>query len=154
MKTQKTKKALSLGLAMLLTTGLLTGCGSKNTGGAKSTGGFASVALEETAKEFDAYTHVIVKRYDYKAFEGITLKQGQIEVPEGYEILEIENYTEKYGAGSRTGGFIIWFINNKKVKATSSYNDKLEVYDYSNPGVVVEEIVKEENPTLQLTQEK
>ena len=52
---------------------------------------------------------------------------------------------------SQTGGFDVWFINNKPVEVQSVYNESTGGYDYSTPGTVIEMELEEEGPTKVLT---
>ena len=154
------RKIISVGAALLLSAGLLTGCGKTET--TPVTDAKPSPALEQAIvhedqvekKVYEPYEHVFFKRYYngvYEVGRVDTITGGQIVIPEGYEILEIENIIEKNGYGSQTAGFDVWFINNKTVEATAVYNEVFGYYDYSEPGVVIEQELTEENPTLSKT---
>ena len=87
--------------------------------------------------------NILLHRYIWQKYFG--------KIPEGYEILDIENFTEKYGYGSQTGGFDVWFINNQEVEVEPIYNATYETYDYSEPGRVTEVLKEEKGPELKLT---
>ncbi len=91
-------------------------------------------------QEFEPYEHVFYRRYElsdsYMNTSSIT--HGQVEIPEGYEILEIENYIDTKGRGSVTKGFDVWFTNTETVTAEATYNEITRQYEYSTPGRVVE----------------
>ncbi len=91
-------------------------------------------------QEFEPYEHVFYRRYElsdsYMNTSSIT--NGQVEIPEGYEILEIENYIDTKGRGSVTKGFDVWFTNTETVTAEATYNEITRQYEYSTPGKVVE----------------
>ena len=149
--------AVSLCLALGLT---LSGCGTGGTvtENAKQQPAVEQIALEEVRvpanKVYAPYEHVFYLRYDCLTEKKYSEKVfgGQIVVPEGYEILEIENFNEYVGYGSQTRGFDVWFINNKTVEAHAVYNEATKGYDYSEPGTVIEdELVEETNPSLTLT---
>ena len=97
------------------------------------------VQADET-KVFDPYTHVFFVRINNQTniISTANVKGGQVEIPEGYEILDIEPWTDAIRDGSRTEGYDVWFINNKSVEATPVYNDVIDGYDYSAPGTVIE----------------
>ena len=156
----KKRKIVSLLLATTLSTSMLAGCANTNT--ERVTDTKQSPALEQVIEEqalenrnYEPYEHVFFKRYYISnmgsSYYSEKKSGGQIEIPEGYEILEIENFTEKIGYGSQTAGFDVWFINNKPVEVKSVYNNSLGIYDYSEPGVVVEQELEETGPSLTLT---
>ena len=100
---------------------------------------------------FEPYQHVYFTRYYLsEKVQPERITGGQIEIPEGYEILTIENWDESEYKSSQNGGYDIWFINNKTVEVEAVYNESKEQYDYSQPGIVCEPTV-EESPTLKLT---
>jgi len=156
----KKRKIISVGLALLLSTGLLTGCGKTNTTPVTDTK--PSPALEQAIvheekvenRVYEPFEHVFFKRY-YNGYNTVGLSEkvsgGQIEIPEGYEILEIENFNELIAHGSQTAGFDVWFINKKTVEVTAVYNEVFGYYDYSEPGKVLEQEITEEIPTLKKT---
>ena len=59
-------------------------------------------------------------------------------IPEGYEVYTILSYTNKEGYGSTTGGYDVWFVNNKEVKVKATYNERHQVNGYYTFGEVVE----------------
>lgn len=154
----KKRKIISVGAALLLSAGLLAGCGK--TGATpvtdtKTTPEMEQIAIEEQVKPenktYAPYEHVIFKRYILNNAYVEEIYGGQVIIPEGYEILEIESVTKKSGYGSRTAGFDVWFINTKPVEAEAVYNQSFEYYDYSEPGKVIELELQEESPTLTKT---
>lgn len=60
-------------------------------------------------------------------------------IPDGYEVYSILPYNKKTGYGSATGGYDIWFVNNKTVKAKASYYKRYGNNGYYTFGEVVEE---------------
>ncbi len=154
----KKRKIISVGAALLLSAGLLAGCGK--TGSTPVTDVKQSPAMEQIAVEeqqipenkiYGPYEHVFFKRYYVGEIYTEDIIGGQIEIPEGYEILEIEQVTKKAGYGSRTGGFDVWFINNQTVEVEAVYNQSFGYYDYSEPGTIIEQELIEEGPTLSKT---
>lgn len=112
------------------------------------------------SKEYEAGEHLIMIRYDlldelgYSNAESIN--SVSISIPEGYEILSIENFIglgSKIGTG-QTYGVDVWYINNEKVLVDPVYNEALKHYDYSQPGTVIEleeDNVLEDNGEMKLT---
>ena len=153
------RKIASILLAAAIATTLLTGC--ENTGAtmSNSSNSYAveQVASQETqipkTKTYAPYEHVFYVRYSNleKNKYAENVNGGQIEIPEGYEILEIENWNKEMYKASQTGGFDVWFINNKPVEVKSVYNKTTGSYDYSSPGTVIEMELEEEGPTKVLT---
>lgn len=156
------RKVGALILSMGIAAALLSGCSldqdtTEIVTDTKKPATMATTQVEEEQrkiekKKFAAGKHVYFKRYynaENKYAEDIM--GGQITIPEGYEILDIENFTEKYGKGSQTGGFDVWFINNQEVEAEPIYNATYKTYDYSEPGRVTEVLEEEKGPELKLT---
>ena len=155
------KKLAALALSGVLATTMLSGCSSKNSteeqiyAAPKTVATLEQVQLAEMQPEkkiYLPYEHVFFTRYYIaKGKYSEKILGGQIEIPAGYEILEIENFNEKYGYGSQTGGFDVWFINNEPVEASPVYDPVLKKYDYSEPGSVVDMSLQEEGPELSKT---
>ena len=146
------KRIVSILLATTLGATALTGCSSTSSEKVAETKQSPAmeqvVAVEKTVienKTYDAYEHVFYKRYDTRTEKGYSenVYGGQIEIPYGYEILDIENFNEKIGYGSQTRGFDVWFINNKPVEVKAVYNPAIDGYDYSEPGTVIEKDLEE-----------
>lgn len=170
------KKIISLTLALAISTGLLSGC-AKNTQAHVSGDPATIVVTDreqyiasngiETdtsmgneidsfenspgSREFEAGEHVFMVRYNF--FDSLGYSNAEsidrlsISVPEGYEILNLENFIglgSKIGTG-QTYGVDVWYINNEKVLVRPYYNEKFEHYDYSQPGEVIELEKTEEN---------
>ncbi len=151
------RKIASLALSGVLATAMLSGCSNNDNdqqrkllAEEKNSPTLEQVADAQLQKKiYLPYEHVFFKRYySSKNVYAERVLGGQVEIPEGYEILEIENFNEKYGYGSQTGGFDIWFINKDTVEVTPVYNQILEIYDYSEPGSVVDMSLQEEGPGL------
>ncbi len=163
---KNSKKMISLALASMMSVGLLSGCGAKE---ANAEVGSETEVVEEVreivegeehyfeqyyevpeAKVFEPGEHVFFLRYNYSgSAENFT--SGRVDVPNGYDILEIENYTEKDGYGSQTGGVDIWYINNERVIVEPIFKDEIRndwsrngYYDYATFGVVMEKNRDEE----------
>ena len=165
---KKSNKVVSLVLALAMSTGLMTGCGpSAEANVAESTQSvvetIAPLVVDKDTnrvhsyekmpevKVFEPGEHVFMIRYnlldelDYSSAKGVN--SASISVPEGYEILDLENYISlgsKIGT-SQTYGVDVWYINNETVEVTPVYNEAFEFYDYSQPGKVVEPTVSEDN---------
>lgn len=167
------KKIISLTLALALSTSLLTGCGDKTQ--AHVSGDAESIVITDReqyeaslpvvndssnridnfevapdVKEFEPGEHVFMIRYDlfdelgYSNAESIN--SLSITVPDGYEILNLDNYI---GLGGKIGtcqtyGVDVWYINNEKVVVEPVYNEAFKFYDYSQPGSVIVELDTDE----------
>ncbi len=136
------KKIVSLGLVLVLSLGSLTAC-SKNTGADVATEvvtvDTASVQKFQTyedqpeAREYAPYEHVFFVRY-YNFWD---LRGGTIEIPEGYELLDVKYYNEKVGYGSQSNYADVWLVNTEYVLVEPLYNDRTLTYDYSQPGSII-----------------
>ena len=147
---------LSMGIATTLLSGCTTEQKNEILAETKQAATMETTEVVEEQKKvekktFAAGQHVFFKRYYSNKKYSEDILGGQIIIPEGYEILDIENFTEKWGYGSQTGGFDVWFINNQEVEAEPIYNATFESYDYSEPGKVIAPAVTEEGPKLTLT---
>lgn len=167
---EKKNKVISLALASMISLGMLTGCGAADVQAEVSKDPEVQEEVREIveadvhyfeqfyevpeAKVFEPGEHVIFIRYNY-AGSAENFTSGRVDIPEGYEIINIENYTEKDGYGSQTSGVDIWYINTKSVLVEPVYKNEIRIdysrdgyYDYSLPGVVIE---KEETDEIRLT---
>ena len=155
-KAVRSVAAISLCLALGLTSsGCNTGVTTVKSEKTKPTTEQINIQEIQTpnSKIYEPYEHVFYLRYDTLTQKNISkdVYGGQIVIPKGYEILEIENFNENFSNGSQTGGFDVWFINNKKVEVQPVYNEAIGGYDYSEPGKVIEMELEENNKTLSLT---
>jgi hypothetical protein len=153
-------KVTSLLLATAIAATLLTGCATSEqvvtqeaVEKARSTtsSDFVVSSKEELEpKVYQPYEHVfMIRHYCGKYAESIS--SIQISVPEGYEVVSIQNFSESEYKSSQTGGFDVWFVNTKTVEVTPVYNETFGYFDYSGPGTVIEELEEETNKTLTLT---
>lgn len=164
----KKKKVISLVLALAVSTGLMTGCSNSTQADvAKETESIVETieptvvnnetnrleAYEEMPEEktFEAGEHAFMIRYNYLEELGYYSANGVVSasiiVPEGYEILDVENYIGLGGkiGTSQTYGVDVWFINKERVCVIPVYNEAFDSYDYSQPGEVLEPTVSVEN---------
>ena len=171
------KRIISLTLALALSTGLLSGCSDKTkTEVSDNTESIViadSEKYEDTLsvvngstnridhfeeapeiKEFDPGEHVFMVRYhlldELGYLNAESINSLSITVPEGYEILKLDNFVGlggKIGTG-QTYGVDVWFINNEKVAVKPVYNEIFRFYDYSQPGSVL--IINENTENLEL----
>ena len=158
-------KVISLVLVLAMSTGLMTGCGnSTQTDVVDDTKSIVEqVVRSKDINRVDAYEempdvkffepgeHVFMIRYNfldelvYPSAKGVN--SASISVPEGYEILDIENFT---GLGKKVGtgqiyGVDVWYINNDYVEVAPVLNEAFGTYDYSQPGKVVGNVVQNQN---------
>ena len=162
------RKVISLVLVLAMSTGLMTGCGnSTQTDVVEDTQSVVETitpsVVDKDTNRVDAYEkmpevkvfepgeHVFMIRYNLVDELGYSSAKGvnstSISVPEGYEILDLENFIS---LGSKIGtcetyGVDVWFINNESVEVTPVYNESFDSYDYSQPGKVIEPVVSNEN---------
>lgn len=144
MKKNK-KNLMALALASVISVSTLTSCGEEVASESVTDISIEKEVQADETKVFAPYTHVFFVRINNEinvvhtnVNHACNVKGGQVEIPEGYEILDIEPWTKKTGYGSRTPGYDVWYINNKTVEAISVYNDLIDGYDYSAPGTVIE----------------
>ena len=60
---------------------------------------------------------------------------GSIEIPEGYEVFDVENVAEFKGM---TVAYDVWYQNTVPVEVTAVYNESIQGYDYSQFGTPIE----------------
>lgn len=114
---EKGKKIISLGLASMLSLGMLTGCGQSSTQAevakepevmSSVVNAFDSFSTNPGIKEFSPYEHVFFIRYDTLELSSNSYSEnvsgGSITIPEGYEILFMQNFEERNGYRSQTRG--------------------------------------------------
>ena len=147
----KKTRVVSLLLASSIALSLLTGC-TQTQKVEKEPTEITTVA-EQTVpepKRYEPYDHFFFVRYNIVSGNNHYAEQisgGQIERPDGYEILDIENWNMTKYKSSQTGGFDVWFVNYMPVEVEPVYNEATGTYDYSQPGKVIdleEELVEEE----------
>lgn len=168
------KRFVSFGLALLLSTGLLTGCGKSDTQAtaAEETESFVEEDIvaepifsygevdqyEERPenKEYKAYEHVFMLRYNLLDDLGVrssrNISGASFANFEGYEIVSIQNFD---GVGRKIGttqtyGFDVWYVNTVPVVVEPVYHKDYKCYDYSQPGQIIEqEIIYDNESKLQ-----
>lgn len=154
------KKVVSVALVGMLSMGILSGCGIADTQAEVSKDAeiqeevreiitVGENALEQykevpEAKTFEPGEHIFFIRYLYGTNPSY-ISSGNIVVPDGYSVMEIENFTERDGYGSRTNGVDVWFINTETVLVEPVYKEEYSYlfkehgyFDYSHPGVVLD----------------
>lgn len=145
---KKTIKKIAV-YATMTTLGLstLTGCGSKKVTSKEKeenakTQEFENLKEKET-RVFEPYTHMFfIRNYNLtneNAHSPSLVTGGSIDIPEGYEVFTIENYTETGIKSAKTGGYDVWYVNTVPVEVEEIYNKSIGKYDYSNFGTPVSE---------------
>ena len=133
----KSKKLLALALALSTT---MMGCqeesskeeivDSKESSPYVIEGG---VAQEGEIKQFDVGKHMFYIRYaPADAYKDVG---GSIEIPDGYEVFDVENVAEFKG---KTVAVDVWYQNTVPVEVTAIYNESIRGYDYSQFGTPIE----------------
>ena len=156
------RKVGALVISMAIATSLLSGCAMmdyyKEEASKKETEEIVQVQptevprREEETKVFEIGRHIFSQRFFTRRVQNQELSGNQINIPEGYEVLEIENFNGGTSYGySVTSGYDVWFINTQVVEATEVYNETINDYEYSAPGRVITPTVEQEGPTLKLT---
>ena len=92
---------------------------------------------EGSVKTFDVGQHVVSARVYYDNNRD-NIEYAVNNIPDGYEVFDVEPLTAARGSGSTTVGFDIWFKNTKPVKVTSSYSEIFNNYGYYTFGEVIE----------------
>ena len=162
------RKVISLVLVLAMSTGLMTGCGnSTQTDVVEDTQSvvetIAPSVVDKDTNRVDAYEkmpevkvfepgeHVFMIRYNLlvgsSSKRATSINSASITLPDGYEILEIENYTSISVDQNKaqTYGVDVWYINNEKVVVEPVYNEAFKFYDYSQPGSVIVELDTDES---------
>ena len=83
-----------------------------------------------SSRTYEPYEHIFFIRYN----NYWDLKGGTIEIPDGYELLDIKYYNEKTGYGSQSNYTDIWLVNTDTVVVEPVFNSRTNTYDYSQPG--------------------
>ncbi len=156
------KRIVSSALAVMLTTGLLSGCGVSDTNATVTEEPTESVVIN--SQEFDESATLGIDKYEtepesrvYQEYEHLFMVrynlddaqyQGSIEditgtsvpIPEGYEVVSIENFNSLGGkiGTTKTYGFDIWYTNVVPVEVAPVYNEIFQAYDFSHPGKVID----------------
>ena len=127
-------------LAITLGTSVLSSCGynDKSNNPVK----YSEIYEEKTTtKVFSPGTHII----EYSDVQMVGMSETyegyidlNIEVPEGYELVDYEISDRKLGPSDQyyNRGFYI-FVNTDEVEATGVYDKDKDEYFFSNPGKVV-----------------
>ena len=135
------KKVAALLAALLVTLGALSACSTQTNTSTKGSNGLVSTAQADQndyvpkTKRFEPGTHCYACYYRFVGNEGYNYFKAQVNIPEGYEIKDIEITTNAYSSAE---GIIYWFINTKTVEATEAKNTN-DSWAYCVPGKVVEE---------------
>lgn len=155
------KRIVSSALAIMMTTGLLSGCGCSDTNATVTEEPTESVVMsnqeyDETAvlgidkyetepesRVYQEYEHLFMVRYNLEdaQYQGSTenLTGTSVPVPDGYEVVSIENFNSLGGkiGTTKTYGFDIWYTNVVPVEVAPVYNETFQAYDFSHPGKVI-----------------
>lgn len=91
------------------------------------------VVEEGEIKQFDVGKHMFFIRYaPVDSYKDVG---GSIEIPEGYEVFDVENVAEFKGM---TVAYDVWYQNTVPVEVTAVYNESIQGYDYSQFGTPIE----------------
>lgn len=138
----KDKNKLILALTSLF---LLTGCGP---------GPNDEIPILETKQEisegieitkvFESGTHIVkyievcnITKYGatYTPFTANGYNNIGIEVPDGYELVEIEPWNKNFAGDTVTGGFVYFFVNTEEVEVSGTLDTVTNEEYYPNPGI-------------------
>ena len=149
----KYKSIFLTGVSTIL---LLSGCCEDNSNNNENDNDNVNVVDSKTdvvysnlIMTFEPGEHII-NYFDYLEISSKKMfpygyKDGFIEtnIPsfDGYELVSTDAIEEKIGYGSRTIGMVYVFVNNKPVQATGIYNYDKNIYEFYEPGMVVQEKV-------------
>ena len=152
------KKNKSLVLSGIASMFLLCGC-DKTINKTEEISKTADITVDEKAEvqysnivmTFEPGTHIINYRdhieYNNSNYTSTHFANNDgyletnIPVPDGYELVNVLTVIDKYGYGSKSDSLVYVFVNNKPVEATGIYNSKKNIYEFYQPGVVVQEKV-------------
>ncbi len=91
------------------------------------------VVEEGEIKQFDVGKHMFFIRYaPVDSYKDVG---GSIEIPEGYEVFDVENVAEFKGM---TVAYDVWYQNTVPVEVTAVYNESIQGHDYSQFGTPIE----------------
>lgn len=169
------KKLAIYGIVGAISLSELTGCLRKNSETKNSDNTYIEVPKTEEAifnsnqalnqiqsevKEgetriFEPYQHLFFIRVGLLTADSMyyaeNINGGSINIPDGYQVLTIENFAEMERNTSQTGGYDIWFTNEVAVEVTAIYNESIKKYDYSHFGLPIAEKEKENEETIKKT---
>lgn len=110
---------------------------------------------EGETRTFESYQHLFFIRVDLlsdaSVYNAENINGGSINIPDGYQVLTIENFTEVDRNASQTRGYDIWFTNEVAVEVTAIYNESTKKYDYSHFGLPLTEKENENEETIEKT---
>ncbi len=136
--------------ATMLTIGAvsLTGCGEKDNSNNKDTNTVISKEInKEQEKTFDAGCHVFSIRND--AYPASYEHKNIVNVPDGYEIFDIEYVIKSYDKTSDSPTYDVWYINTVPVTVKGTWNEDSNEYEYTNFGTPIEEKKNTEEQQVQ-----
>ena len=132
--------ALSVIGIPIFTAGFIVGsCSKRKDNNCVSKNGQNILLMEEniepdSIKVFDEGKHIISVRVSY-VNSNSTANYVINNIPEGYEVFDIESCNNK----SENKEYDIWFINTEKVKVNATYDESSDKYGYYSFGIPVEE---------------
>ena len=144
------KKLLAGTMALALSTTMLTACHSENNNDEESNNeinnGDIYYGVSEGEKQiFEPYEHVFFVRYNELSLDSEDTIGASVEIPDGYEILSIEQFYKSSYSTTPTGGYDIWYTNNETVEVEAVYNKSFGRNDFSQFGKVIENEDLKEN---------
>lgn len=133
MREEKMKSKKLLAVAVALSTTMM-GCqeesSEEETVDQQGSSSFViegEVVEEGETKQFDVGKHMFFVFYS-NLFPSQGFR-GDIEIPEGYEVFDVEN---------EGGTYYVWYQNTVPVEVTAIYNKDTDRYDYSQFGTPIE----------------
>lgn len=136
--------------ATMLTIGAvsLTGCGEKDNFNNKDTNTAMSEEIsKEQEKTFEARCHVFsVRNY---AYPDSNEHKNIVNVPDGYEVFDIEYVIRDQIRSSDSPTYDVWYINTVPVTVKGTWNEDSNEYEYTNFGTPIEESKSTEVPQKQ-----
>lgn len=138
------KKLLAGTVALSLSATMMTACHSDNKVAEgtiinETNNEDIYYGISEGEKQiFEPYEHVLFVRYNELFIESEETIGASVEIPNGYEILSIEPFYESRYTTTPTGGYDIWYTNNKTVEVEAVYNKSFGRNDFSQFGKAFE----------------
>ena len=139
----KKNNVIATALALAIGTTMLTACNNEAevTNEEDQTNLFTDLYMgvnEGDVYTFEPYEQLFFIRYSEEGVKARDTKGGSVEIPDGYEVVAVEQFFEPVYNSPQTRGYDVWYTNNQTVEVKAIYNEAYGRYDFSQFGKVKE----------------